>query len=156
MLRTCEANKRSKKHRVFGSILVAPIRPFDAFGMDKNTGRPYHELIIEGFPDLEDPAKPPGQCLRFMALNPCEEHLTAGGIICFREMQPIPIRHLLSLEKITRLSIPTVGALDYRLAMYLQQEDEDNEKDAAEVGPESEIVAAYRRGKEKEAARKSS
>jgi len=152
--RTCEANKPMKKYKMFGSVMVAPIRPFAQFSVDEHTGRPFHELILEGFPNLEIPEEPPGDAWRFMVLMPCAEHgLPEGGIVCFREMQPVPIRHLLGCEKITRLAISTVGVLDYRIGMFFQQTEKDNEGDSAPEGPDSPIVAKYKRGKEKEAAR---
>jgi hypothetical protein len=154
VLRTCEANKPFNKYKVFGSVMVAPVRPFSDFSVDEHTKRPFHELVLEGFPNLENPDEPPGDAWRFMVLMPCAEHgLPDGGIVCFREMQPVPIRHLLGCEKITRLAIPTVAVLDYRVGMFFQQTEKDNEGDAAPEGPDSPIVAKYKRGKAKEAAR---
>jgi len=154
VLRTCEANKPFNKHKVFGSVLVAPIRPFSEFGTDKNTGIPFHELVLKGFPHLDDPDAPPGDAWRFMVLAPCAVHgLPEGGMVCLREMQPVPIRHLLQCTKIARLAISTVGVLDYRVGMFLQQTEQDNASDDAAEGPDSPIVAKFKRGKEKEAAR---
>lgn len=151
--RTCEGNKRIKPPRVPGSVLIAPIRPFSAFPTDARTGRPFHELVLAGFPP-EHEDEEPGQCYRFMVLNPCATHgLAEGGMICFREMQPVPIRHALSCEKITRLSIRSVGVLDQRLALHLQQSNEDNVKDDAPVEADSPIVTAFKRRKAKDADR---
>jgi hypothetical protein len=145
LTRTCEANKRPKQSKVFGSVMVAPIRPFNDFAIDKHTGRPFHELVLEGFP-ADSPDEPPGQCLRFMFLQPCADHgLPNGGLVCFREAQPVPIRHLLNCERVTRLAIPTVGALDYRFSVYMQQTEDDNSQDSAPEGPESPIVAGHKK-----------
>lgn len=153
ILRTCEANKRPKQSKVFGSVLVAPIRPFTDFSVDTHTGKQFHELVLDGFPP-DNPSEPAGECYRFMVLPDCIEHqMPNGGMVCFREMQPVPIRHLLNCRKITRLAIPTVGAMDFRLAMYLQQDHDDNAKDAAPIEADSEIVAAHRKRREKQAER---
>jgi hypothetical protein len=155
ILRTCEANKRPKQRKVFGSVLVAPIRPFDSFALDQHTQRPFHELVLEGFP-ADDPSEPPGECYRFMLLPLCQQHgLPKGGMICFREMQPVPISHLLSCKRVTRLGLEMVGALDQRIAMYLQQSDDDNEKDAAPLEADSEIVAAHKKRQEMQVQRAS-
>lgn len=152
MLRTCEGNKRHSGYKIYPSILVAPIRPFDAFPIDKITGRPFHELVLEGFPS---DAGEPGECYRFMVLPQCGEHgMPQGGMVCFREMQPVPIRHLLGLEKTTRLAIPTVGVLDYRFGLYMQQSAEDDAKDAAPLEEASPIVAAYNKRIAKQEERK--
>ncbi|MGI8961821.1 MAG: hypothetical protein ACR2IV_19095 [Bryobacteraceae bacterium] len=144
MLRTCEGNKRHSGLKIPPVILMAPIRPFTAFPIDKTTNKPFHELVLTGFP--QDSEEEPGECYRFMVLMSCEEHgLPDGGLVCFREAQPVPIRHLLGLEKITRLAIPTVGVLDFRLSMYMQQQDDDNDKDAAPVEADSPIVAAFKK-----------
>ncbi len=143
MLRTCEANKRNSGFKVYGSILVAPIRPFSAFPVDQTTGKPFHELVLNGFPSE---SAEPGECYRFMVLPPCSDHcMPEGGMVCFREMQPVPTRHLLGLEKITRLAIPTVGVLDYRFGLYMQQQTEDDAKDNAPLEDDSPIVAAYKK-----------
>ena len=151
--RTCEGNKRFKPPRVPGSIHIAPIRPFSAFPPDDRTGRPFHELVLEGFPP-EHEDEEPGQCYRFMVLNQCADHgLPEGGIVCFREMQPVPIRHALLSEKIARLSILSVGVLDQRLASHFQQSENDNAQDAAAAGADSDIVMRFKRKQSKDAER---
>lgn len=153
LLRTCEANKRNSKLKVPPVILVAPIRPFSAFAPDTVTGRPFHELVLDGFPS-EDPDGENGQCYRFMVLPPCEVHgLPDGGMVCFREAQPVPLRHLLACSKIARLSLKTVNILDFRFGFYMQQQDEDNAADDAPEGDDSPIVAAYKKRVEKRAQR---
>jgi len=153
LLRTCEANKRTHRLKVPPAVLVAPIRPFDDFGIDKTTNRPFHELILEGFP-ANDPTEEPGQCYRFMVLPPCAEHgIPDGGIVCFREAQPVPIRHLLACEKLTRLSIESVNVLDFRYGTYMQQQAEDNVADSAPEGEDSTVVAAFKKRLVKQAER---
>jgi hypothetical protein len=144
MLRTCEANKKHSGKKIFASILVAPVRRFTEFPVDQSTGRPFHDLVLSGFPTEKEGEL--GECFRFMVLPPCPQHsIPDGGVVCFREAQPIPIMHLLGLEKIARLSIPTVGVLDYRFAMFMQQSENDDEKDAAPPEADSPIVAAYKK-----------
>jgi hypothetical protein len=150
--RTCEANKPYSK-RVSPYVQVAPVRPLDYFGNDKHTGRPFYELVLNGFPN-EHPNEEPGQCFRYMVLEPCPDHgLPAGGIICLREMQPVPLGKLLGSQKITRLSIDVVRVLDQRLAMYLGQTEEDNAGDAAPPGEDSAVVRSYKRRLEEQKAR---
>lgn len=145
LLRTCEANKRPKKLKVFGSVLVAPVRPFSAFPVDTHRGKPFHELVLEGFPP-DNPDEEPGECYRFMALAPCAVHgMADGGMVCFREAQPVPIRHLLACKKIVRLSIEPVNVMDYRYSMYMQQGDVDNAMDDAVPESDSPVVAAYKK-----------
>jgi len=126
-------------------ISVAPVRPFTSFPVDKITNRPFHELVLEGFP-AENQTGESGQCYRFMVLPPCEAHgLPDGGMICFREAQPVPIRHLLGCERIARLAIKTVNIMDFRYGLYMQQQDEDNAADEADEGSDSPIVSAYKK-----------
>jgi hypothetical protein len=144
MLRTCEANKRHSGKKVFASILIAPVRPFGSFPVDQITGRPFHELVLSGFPS--DRSDEVGECFRFMVLPECGDHgMLGGGMVCFREMQPVPIMHLLDRRKITRLAIPTVGILDYRFAMYMQQSEDDDAKDSEPEGADSPIIAANKK-----------
>jgi hypothetical protein len=142
--RTCEANKPYSK-RVPPFIQVAPVRPLDYFGIDKHTGRPFYELVLQGFPGAH-PDEEPGQCFRYMVLEPCPDHgLPNGGLVCLREMQAVPLGKLLGAEKITRLSIDTVRVLDQRLAMYYGQTERDNDGDAAPVGEDSPVVRSHKR-----------
>lgn len=144
MLRTCEANKRHSGKKIFASILVAPVRRFSEFPNDQVTGRPFHELVLSGFPTDKEGEN--AECFRFMVLPPCSGHgMPDGGMVCLREMQPVPIMHLLGLEKIARLSIPSVGVLDYRFAMFMQQSEDDDEKDAAAPEADSPIIVAYKK-----------
>ncbi|MGA8473557.1 MAG: hypothetical protein WB681_00685 [Candidatus Cybelea sp.] len=142
--RTCEANKPYSK-RVPPFIHVAPLRPLNHFGTDRHTGRPFYELVLRGFPGAH-PDEEPGQCYRYMALEPCPDHgLPDGGIVCFREIQAVPLGKLLGADKITRLSIETVRVLDQRLAMYFGQTEADNEGDAAPLGDDSPVVRSHKR-----------
>lgn len=152
--RTCEANKRwdKKKRRIYPGVMVAPVRPFAEFPVDASTGRPFHELVLEGFP--RDGDEEQGQCYRFMVLPPCNSHgLPDGGMVCFREMQPVHLRHLLLAEKITRLSQISVGVLSERLHAYLEQTEEDYAADGAPEGPPSPIVASFNKKLQREAER---
>jgi hypothetical protein len=142
--RTCEGNKPYSK-RVPPYIHVAPVRPLNYFGEDKHTGSPFYELLLKGFPG-EHPDEEPGQCFRYMVLEPCIAHgLPDGGIISLREMQPVPLGKCLGATKIARLSIDTVRVLDQRLANYLGQTEIDNANDAAPSGEDSPVVRSHKR-----------
>lgn len=91
-----------------------------------------------------------------MVLAPCDGHgLPDGGMVCFREVQPVPVRHPLDLENVTRLGITAVNLLHYRFASYMQQQADDNEKGEALLEADSPIVAAYKKRIEKQCERES-
>lgn len=74
-------------------------------------------------------------------------------MICFREMQTIPLGKLLGARKITRLAIDTVRVLDQRLAMYFGQTEQDNDGDSAPLGEDSPVVRSHKRRIAEEAER---
>lgn len=151
--RTCEANKRTNARVIPPIVMVAPIRPFDYFPPDEKSKKPFYELVLNGFPS--ESGQEVGDCFRYMVLEPCAAHgLPDGGIVCFREMQPIPTDHLLAARKITRLSIDSVRVLDQRLWNYLGQREPDNVGDSAAEGSDSPLVAAYKARKAKEQQRR--
>jgi hypothetical protein len=127
--RTCEGAKAGSTLRTSPRLWVAPIRPAEYYVQD---GDPieFAQGVERGFIN-EDGIK--SRCYRFYSVPKCESHRVPGGILSFREMQPIHAAYLIAAKKLARFSLDHTRVL---MSMFDDFNRQDAEDDKADEAPE--------------------